>query len=206
MYTCAPRADFIAFLGLTGGESVTAQPGCTAVLVGRSAGTDGRTDGAVELRSGRLHVGNDGWQQFRHGRVYRHHALHHRVARLGLHDIQDAVHDLVAAGAEKGRAEDFLRVGICDGLQETLGLAALLRPPRPKLLYGDGQLQTASLRHCHVPPGQSADPSDESVCVTRFANEPSPPYIRSGHMHLFHDPACGGFGPKRRNHSSTAAV
>jgi hypothetical protein len=46
-------------------------------------------------------------------------------------------------------------------------------------------------------PGQSVDPFDESVCVTRFANEPSPPYIRSGRMHLFHDPACGGFGPKK---------
>ena len=64
----------------------------------------------------------------------------------------------------------------------------------------------ASRRHCHVPLGQSVDPFDESVCVTRFANEPSPPYIRSGRMHLFHDPACGGFGPKRRNHSSAAAV
>ena len=84
------------------------------------------------------------------------------------------------------------------------GLSYALR--RPKLLYGDGQLQTASRRHCHVPPGQSVDPFDGSVCVTRFANEPSPPYIRSGRMHLFHDPACGGFGPKRRNHSSTAAV
>lgn len=42
--------------------------------------------------------------------------------------------------------------------------------------------------------------------MTRFANEPSPPYIRSGRMHLFHDPACGGFGPKSRNHSSAAAV
>ena len=84
------------------------------------------------------------------------------------------------------------------------GLSYACRHPKP--LYGDGQLQTASRRHCHVPPRQSVYPFDGSVCVTRFANEPSPPYIRSGHMHLFHDPACGGFGPKRRYHSSTAAV
>src|SRR5690606_13403710 len=25
-------------------------------------------------------------------------------------------------------------------------------------------------------------------------------------VHLFHDPACGGFGPERRDHSSTTAV
>jgi hypothetical protein len=36
-----------------GGESVTALAGFIAVLVGRSAGTDGRTDGAAEASSSR---------------------------------------------------------------------------------------------------------------------------------------------------------
>ena len=54
-----------------------------------------------------------------------HHALHYCVRRLGIHHVENTMHDLVAAGTEKCRAQDFLAVSIGDDLHETLCLATL---------------------------------------------------------------------------------
>ena len=50
----------------------------------------------------------DGRQQFGHGRVDVHRALHDRVGCFGVHQVEDRVHRLVAAGAEQRRRRGSL--------------------------------------------------------------------------------------------------
>src|SRR6266404_4607276 len=60
----------------------------------------------------RREVAQNRWNELRDRGMDVHRALEHGVGRLGVHDVQHAVDRLVAAGAQKGGAQDRLGFGI----------------------------------------------------------------------------------------------
>ena len=61
--------------------------------------------------------------QFGDCRVDVRGALNHRVRGVGVHDVEQRVHDFVADG-EDCRAEDFIGLGVDQDFHETLGFAS----------------------------------------------------------------------------------
>jgi hypothetical protein len=57
--------------------------------------------------------------------MYVHGALKRRVGRPGIHDIENAMNDLVAADAENGGPENLVGIGIDDDFDKPLRLALL---------------------------------------------------------------------------------
>src|SRR5262249_4655153 len=64
--------------------------------------------------------------KLRHGGMNVHRALHHRVGRLGVHNIENAVNDLVTFEAEEGGAQYLFAISIHQDFHEPLGLAFLI--------------------------------------------------------------------------------
>ena len=56
-----------------------------------------------------------------------HRALYHRVRRLGIHSIENAVDDLIAGESQEGGAEYLLTVSIHQDFHEPRGLTSLFR-------------------------------------------------------------------------------
>jgi hypothetical protein len=77
------------------------------------------------VSGGGLQVEEERGKQLGDRRMDRHGPAQGRPWLIGVHDVENAVDRLVAAGAEDGRAEDALRVGVDDDLHETAGLALL---------------------------------------------------------------------------------
>src|SRR5260370_975059 len=71
----------------------------------------------------RLELAQHGRDQLGHGRVDVHGSLQHGIGDLGGHHVEDAVNGFVAAGAQDGGAEDLLRIGVDQHLDEAHGLA-----------------------------------------------------------------------------------
>src|ERR1700730_5166262 len=83
-----------------------------------------RVHGDSSSRPG-LELSQDGGNELGNGRMYVHGTLKRRVRHLGIHDIENAVDDLVAAAAEDGGPENLLCVGIDDDFDEALRLSLL---------------------------------------------------------------------------------
>ena len=56
-----------------------------------------------------------------------HRALYHCVGRLGVHDIEYAMDDLVAFESQEGGAQYLFVISIDKDFHETLGLTSLIR-------------------------------------------------------------------------------
>ncbi|RRI01705.1 ATP-binding cassette domain-containing protein [Mesorhizobium tamadayense] len=210
------KGEIVALLGSNGAGKTTLLRAVSNLLPAeRGTVTAGRIsfDGEDVSRASPSHLVRKGLVQVLEGRhCFRSltveenlltGALGRSSSRNGVKADLERVYALFPRLLEKRRT----RSGLTSGGEQQMTAIGRGLMSRPKLLYGDGQLQTGITSTLSCTSGAiRRSPFDESVCVTRFANEPSPPYIRSGRMHLFHDPACGGFGPKRRNHSSAAAV
>src|SRR5262245_6878095 len=69
-----------------------------------------------------------GRNEFRDRWVNVHRAPQDRGRRLGIHDIENAVNDLVARNSEQRRTENLLRLLVDQDLHEALGLAFLVGP------------------------------------------------------------------------------
>ena len=81
----------------------------------------------VDLASSRpgFELSQDGGNEFRNGRMYVHGTLQRRVGCLSVHDVENAVDDLVAADTEDGGSENLPCVGIDDDFDEALSLSLL---------------------------------------------------------------------------------
>src|SRR6516162_2129379 len=60
----------------------------------------------------RLEVAHHGRNKLRHGRMDVHRALHRRVGRLGIHNVENAVDDLVTRKSQERGTENLLAVAI----------------------------------------------------------------------------------------------
>src|SRR5579863_4059507 len=58
----------------------------------------------------RLELSQHGWNELGDGWVNMHGALHHRIRRLGVHHVQNAVDRFIAASAQQRCAENLVRV------------------------------------------------------------------------------------------------
>src|SRR5690348_11574687 len=64
--------------------------------------------------------------KLRHCGMNVHRALHHRVGRLGVHNIENAVDDLVTCESQEGGAQYLFAISIHQDFHEPLGLAVLI--------------------------------------------------------------------------------
>src|SRR3974377_1562463 len=73
----------------------------------------------------RLEVAHHGRNKLRHGRMNVHRTLHPRVRRLCIHNVEDAVNDLVTCESQEGGTKYLFAISIHQDFHEAIGLASL---------------------------------------------------------------------------------
>src|ERR1700704_452970 len=96
----------------------------------------------------RHEVAQHGRNELRHGRMDVHRPLQDRARSLGIHDIENAMNDLVARQPQKRSPEDLLRFLVHQDLHETLGLTLLIGAAH--VLHGHGRDQRRPTALAHV--------------------------------------------------------
>ena len=97
-----------------------------------------------------------------------HGALQDRVGRLGVHGVEHAMDRLVAARAQKGSAQDLLRLGIDEDLHETVGLA--LFEGAGDVLHGNAAHERAAAAAAHLGLGH-AGAAERRVGIERIGGD-----------------------------------
>jgi hypothetical protein len=93
----------------------------------------------------RLELIHHSRNKLRHRWMNVHRALYHSVGRLGVHDIEHAMDDLVTLKSQEGGAQYLFVISIHKDFHETLGLTSLIRAHDVLHCHGRDQRRLARL-------------------------------------------------------------